>query len=175
MLAGAVRRQVFLAFAAAGLIHPRWSRAVLMEAGHAHAKIVEKKPGRDGAGEAALLLTELEAGFPEADVPETLWSHVRVEGKLPDRGDEHVIKAAAAGGARYIVTENLRDFPAAVLAPLGLAAVGSDALFSDRLAAAPEAGAAALIALRARLGLDEDAFRDALLRSRLKRLAGRVG
>ncbi|MFW6413117.1 MAG: PIN domain-containing protein [Oceanicaulis sp.] len=175
VLAGALRRHVFLALADAGLIYPRWSRAVLMEAGHAHAKIVEAKPGRDGAGEAALLLTELEAAFPEADVPESLWAHVRIEGKLPDRGDEHVIQAAAAGGARFIQTENLKDFPAAVLGTLGLSAVGSDALYAERLANRPEEGAAALRAMAERLKLDDARFADALKRSRLKRTAARLG
>lgn len=171
MLAGAIRRHVLLALADCGLLFPRWSRAVLMEAGHAHARIVSSKPGRDGAGEAARLLTELEAAFPEADVPEAVWRRVAVTGRLPDRGDEHVVQAAAAGRASLIVTENLRDFPLATLQPLGLAAIGSDALFHQRLAANPEVGRRALTAMAGRLGLDTSGLDAALRRGGLKRTA----
>ena len=45
----------------------------------------------------------------------------------PDPDDLHHVAAAAAGGAATLVTWNLADFPAKVLAPLGITAMDPDA------------------------------------------------
>jgi len=174
VLAAALRRHVLLALADCGALRLRWSDAVLRETGHAHAKIVEKKPDRDGAGEAARLVMLFEAAFPGAMVEASEAERVEIEAKLPDRGDEHVIQAAVAGGARVIVTENLRDFPARVLLPLGLVALGGDALFSERVETAPGA-AEAVSRAGERLALNGADFADALRANRLKRTAEALG
>jgi hypothetical protein len=50
-----------------------------------------------------------------------------VEGlTLPDPGDRHVLAAAIRGRADLIVTVNLRDFPADILAPFGIEAQHPD-------------------------------------------------
>ncbi len=46
---------------------------------------------------------------------------------LPDAGDRHVLAAAIHARAGFIVTFNLRDFPATALAPLGIEAIHPDA------------------------------------------------
>ena len=45
---------------------------------------------------------------------------------LPDLDDRHVLAGAIHGGASVIVTANLRDFPAATLAPHGIEAQHPD-------------------------------------------------
>jgi hypothetical protein len=119
VLVSAIRRHLLISLADQGQLYPRWSPRVLMETGHAHARIVSEN-GRDGAGEAARLITALEAAYPEASVPDTLSETVPIEGPLPDRDDAHVMQAASAGQARFILTENMKDFPRKTLKPLGL-------------------------------------------------------
>ncbi len=46
--------------------------------------------------------------------------------KLPDEADRHVLAAAIHAHANFIVTFNLRDFPATVLNPLGVQAIHPD-------------------------------------------------
>ncbi len=45
---------------------------------------------------------------------------------LPDPDDRHVLTAAIRGGAEVIVTYNLKDFPAAALAPFDIKALHPD-------------------------------------------------
>ena len=42
--------------------------------------------------------------------------------ELPDPDDRHVLAAAIRSGSQVIVTENIRDFPADILAPYGIEA-----------------------------------------------------
>jgi hypothetical protein len=46
--------------------------------------------------------------------------------------DRHVLAAAVRAGAQLIVTNNLKDFPAAALAPYGLEAKGPDDFLVDQ-------------------------------------------
>lgn len=48
---------------------------------------------------------------------------------LPDPDDRHVLAAAIHAQADWIVTFNLRDFPASALAPHGMEAIHPDAFF----------------------------------------------
>jgi hypothetical protein len=50
---------------------------------------------------------------------------------LPDPDDRHVLAAAIAAAADVIVTSNLKDFPAHVLAPFGIVAQTPDAFLSE--------------------------------------------
>jgi hypothetical protein len=56
---------------------------------------------------------------------------------LPDKDDRHVVAAAIQAGARTILTFNLRDFPAAELAPHGLVAQHPDPWAVELLKRAP--------------------------------------
>ena len=109
----------------------------------------------------------------------------RIDGlSLPDADDRHVLAAAIHGDASVIVTPNLRDFPASILAPFAINAVHPDefilGLFDSRaddvlmalreLRASftnPPRSAADLLATMTRQGLAESA---AALAAHLKTL-----
>lgn len=61
---------------------------------------------------------------------------------LPDPGDRHVVAAAVHAKADAIVTFNLKDFPASILAPLNLEAIHPDDFITYQL----DLNAAAVIA-----------------------------
>jgi len=173
ILAGAARRQVLLALAGAGLIRVRWSEQVLAETGHAHARIIDAKPGRrDGAGEAAQLVTALDAACPEAMTDDAAMAAITVDAKLPDRGDAHIIQGALASQAPLIVTENLRDFPAKILTPMGLSAQSADRSYEAVCKADPQSAREALTAAAGRMRIDPARFAGAMRRAGLKRSAG---
>ena len=56
---------------------------------------------------------------------------------LTDEGDRHVLAAAIAGRCDVIVTQNLRDFPAAVLTSFGIEAQHPDDFCCNHLNLAP--------------------------------------
>jgi predicted nucleic acid-binding protein len=68
--------------------------------------------------------------------------------RLPDPDDRHVLAAAIRGRADIIVTNNVRDFPASVVKPLGIAIQPPDAFVLRLLDLAPAAVAAAAEAHR---------------------------
>lgn len=70
---------------------------------------------------------------------------------LPDPNDRHVLAAAIHGGAKYIVTSNLRDFPARTLAPRGIEAISPDAFAMRVVGARPLAVVEAARTQRSRL------------------------
>jgi hypothetical protein len=68
---------------------------------------------------------------------------------LPDLKDRHVFAAANHGGANMIVTVNLRDFPADVLAGYGIEAQNPDTFVSTLLDEYQDDAVAALHAMQA--------------------------
>lgn len=175
VLAGAIKRHLVLSLAEAGLIYPRWSEHVLFETGHAHARIVSTEPGRDGAGEAAQIVTGLEAAFPEAMVPRAAAEAIIIEARLPDIDDAHVIQAAAAGQAAFILTDNMKDFPRKALSPLGLYARPTGEFLGSALSKQPKQTRAALMAAADRLDLTPARFQTALQRAQLGGVAKKLG
>jgi predicted nucleic acid-binding protein len=57
---------------------------------------------------------------------------------LPDPDDQHVLAAARACKADVIVTDNIDDFPAAVLSPLNLFAQRADDFIADQVGVSAE-------------------------------------
>lgn len=64
--------------------------------------------------------------------------------------DRHVLAFAVRVGAPTIVTENLRDFPAEMLEPLGVEAVSADGFALAQVDLHPDAVRASIAAIAAR-------------------------
>lgn len=69
----------------------------------------------------------------------------------PDGDDAHVMAAAQHCGAEVIVTENLKDFPAALLEPLLIEALSADHFIADAIDLDQDLAVAAIGAMRGRL------------------------
>ncbi len=159
-----ILREILTDVAAAGLYQPLWSARIIGEWTRAAARLDGDQADIAGA-EAALI----RARFPRAMVAESPGA----EGlDLPDEGDRHVVATALAGGARLIVTQNLRDFPRPAMVAAGLRAVHPDAFLCDLWAHHPDPVNAAARAAHAKaeaLGAAQD-FRAMMKRARLPRL-----
>lgn len=83
---------------------------------------------------AARRVKWMEEAFPQASVI------VDVESApaLPDPQDRHVVAAAIAARADFIVTQNRKDFPVAALSPYGVEAVSADSFLVRVLRESPE-------------------------------------
>ena len=111
---------VMLSLAEAGMFEPLWSKFVLDEA---HEALLGLRPQAES--QIVSYLSAVQRSNSYACVPESEFAVVVPD--LPDPDDGHVVAAAAGGGAKWVVTYNLRDFPAGILAPLGLKPILPDA------------------------------------------------
>ncbi|MHA1127408.1 MAG: RSP_2648 family PIN domain-containing protein [Alphaproteobacteria bacterium] len=104
-----VMREMLMETAALGGFTPLWSDKILEEWRHAAGRA-----DFEVAGIAGVEIALLKASWPTAmvqtdpDMIETL--------SLPDRNDRHVLAAAIAGEADFLLTKNLKDFPTKTLA-----------------------------------------------------------
>ena len=130
----------------------RWSVQVLDETQRAIEKILaDKGYGADDAKDRATRARQaMEAAFEEAIVEDFKDLLCVCEG-LPDPGDVHVLAAALKTQAATIVTENLKDFPEHVLAPLNIEARSADSFIADTIALDPGRAVAAIRTMRLRL------------------------
>ena len=114
-----LQRDFLLSLAAEGLYRPLWSEAVLDEVQEHEALklIIRGTPADEAHGRAEHLIGQMRLAFDDAIVMG--WKNLEGTFGLPDPDDEHVLAAATIGGAGVIVTDNDKDFPAALL-PTGL-------------------------------------------------------
>ncbi len=171
-------RDLLLSLAAASLFRPLWSEIIHEEW---IVSVLANRPDlRRPQLEAAR--SAMDRAFPAASVSgfERLISAV----SLPDPDDRHVLAAAVHARADLIVTVNLKDFPTAVLASHGTAAMHPDT-FVEYLFDLDEIEAVAAVArMRGRLRappLSPDDFIDSFARvgmpltaSRLRNLVNRI-
>ena len=116
----ATLRNLLMHLAVAGVFRPRWTDKVQDEW---TAALLRDRPDLDAARLAHrrglmddYILDARVTGYEPL-----------IDGLvLPDLDDRHVLAGAIHGGASVIVTANLRDFPAATLAPHGIEAQHPD-------------------------------------------------
>lgn len=142
VLGGALRRNMSLSLAEAGLFRPRWSARILEETQKAISEIT--KGATDGSKQCAAI----EAVFPESLV--TGYGVFEDKFDLPDPDDNHVLAAAILTSASVIVTDNLADFPAEALAPHAIEAISADDFLADTIELDPSEAILALRRMRER-------------------------
>ena len=113
-------RDYLLHLAAAGLFKPRWSAEIQEE------WIRNLLINRPTLKRYDLEKTRkaMDSAFPDADVEDYQEFISRLI--LPDPDDRHVLAAAITCNASLIVTNNLKDFPATLLASHSIQAISAD-------------------------------------------------
>ena len=107
----------------AGLFRARWTERILDEW---TLNLLEQKPHLERSIRSQL--HAMQEHFAEALV--TVYEPLIGTLELPDADDRHVLAAAIHCGAQYIVTDNLTDFPAEVLARFDIDAIDADGFLS---------------------------------------------
>ncbi|AVF02910.1 MULTISPECIES: PIN domain-containing protein [Devosia] len=149
-LAGALKRNLILTLAEAEFFRLRWSAEVLEETERAIAEILEGKGAPDAAERATRARLSMEAAFEEAMVTDYKTFLPACKG-LPDPEDAHVLAAALKTQAAVIVTDNLKDFPSDILAPLNIEARSTDEFLANTVALHTGRSVAAVRLMRERL------------------------
>lgn len=144
------RRNLLLTLAEAEFFRVRWSEKVLEETERAIIRLMDERSIADSRARAAQSVASMRAAFPEALVEDFGLFEATTYG-LPDRNDEHVLAAAIKTQAQALVTENLSDFPASVLAPLAIEARSADDFIADTIALEEGRAVAAINRMRLRL------------------------
>lgn len=113
-------RDLLMHLALPGLYRARWSERIHEEWMHA---VLKRRPdlSRDALDGTR---QQMDAAVPDSLVHG--YEGLEAGLALPDANDRHVLAAAIACHAGTIVTYNLKDFPEAVLAPLGITAQHPD-------------------------------------------------
>lgn len=118
-------------------IHREWIEALLRNEPHRNRAMLERTRDLMNRATRDYLVTGYEALIFALD--------------LPDAGDRHVLAAAIVGRCDVIVTQNLKHFPEASLAPFGIEAQHPDTFLCNHLSLAPGLFCSALRKVRGRL------------------------
>lgn len=132
-LADTMRRNLLLTLAEVEFFRVRWSQPILGETRAAIHKMLVSREAADAFDKSVRAISFMERAFEDATVID-FDGYMPSCGGLPDPGDAHVLAAALKTQANLIVTENLKDFPSAVLEPLDLEAKSADAFIADTIA-----------------------------------------
>ncbi len=118
-------------------IHREWTEAVLRNEPHRERAALERTRDLMDLHTRDALVTGYEGLIPTLT--------------LPDADDRHILAAAIAGRCDVIVTQNLKDFPEAVLATFGIEAQHPDDFLCNQMSLAPGLFCSAVRKVRARL------------------------
>jgi predicted nucleic acid-binding protein len=141
----ALLRNFLMHLALRDLFQPRWSH-------HVHEEwIAALLRNRPDLTHAQLARTRRLMDEHVDDALVSGYEHLTGQLTLPDRKDRHVLAAAIHSGANVIVTINLRDFPADVLASYGIEAQHPDTFVSELLDEYQDDAVAALREMQADL------------------------
>ena len=113
-------RDLFLWLAVERVFQPKWTEAIHTEW---IENLLEQRPN---LSRAALLRTRALMNQHGGDCLVKNYEHLIETLTLPDINDRHVLAAAIVAKAETIVTFNLRDFPASVLAQYQITALPPD-------------------------------------------------
>ena len=127
VLSPSTLRDVLIRLAQTGLIQARWTEAILDET---FQSLHTKRPDLD---EARLQRTRQLMNLAVRDAVVTGHEPLIDSLHLPDPDDRHVLAAAIRARAQIIVTFNLKDFPAEVLADWDVEAKHPDDFLVDQL------------------------------------------
>lgn len=131
VLYSSVVRDLLIRIAQSGLVRAKWSDRILDETFDA---IARNRPDIDPA---KLERTRELMCAAVRDCLVVGYERLLPLAQLPDPKDEHVLAAAIKSHAQVIVTNNLRDFPAAVLEEWEIEAKTADAFVLDQLDLGP--------------------------------------
>ncbi|MGZ6212798.1 MAG: PIN domain-containing protein [Candidatus Binataceae bacterium] len=148
-LVDTLKRNLLLTLAEAGFFRLRWSGPILDETEAAIDGILRKKGRADAADRAKRARASMEAAFEDAMVTD-FDIFLPAAAGLPDPDDAHVVAAAIKTQAAMIVTENLKDFPAAILDTLDIEAKSADEFIADTIALDEGRAVAAIRRMRER-------------------------
>jgi len=154
VLAGALKRNILLSLAEADLFRLRWSKEILDKTERAIAEMLAERAFQDAKARATRARQAMERAFQDAMV-ESYEAVLGAVPDLPDLRDRHVVAAAMKTRASVIVTDNLKHFPPALLAPLGIDVLAADAFIADTLTLDADRAVAAIRRMRERLKLPE--------------------
>ena len=138
-------RDILLQLAVEGLFRARWTADIHHEWIEA---LLRNEPHRD---RAALERTRTLMDTAVGDALITGYEALIECLELPDADDRHVMAAAIVGRCDVIVTQNLQDFPAAVLQPYGIETQHPDDFLAHHLNLTPGKFCVAVRKVRARL------------------------
>jgi len=135
VLAPAANRDLILCLAEDKFFRPRWSEEVLSETERAIVKMILRRfpEHKEAEEKAKYTIGQMTKAFPEALVSNDYKKALESGLTLPDTQDVHVLAAAIHCRASTIVTDNIKHFPAGVLAQHNIEAKTADEFIADEI------------------------------------------
>ncbi|WP_432258296.1 PIN domain-containing protein [Cupriavidus sp. TMH.W2] len=161
-----------LSLATAGLFAARWTLRI---EGEWIAALEAQRP--ELSGRLGVRRDAMREAVADWEVAEATWMPLVQSFCLPDPDDRHVLAAAIAGHADYIVTRNRRDFPCEIVKAYGIEVIDPDGFIVRQWDLAPVTVGAAFRQMRARRKQPfntAEEFAQALARNGLPATAQRV-